>query len=182
VQTESEERFVLLSDASTQVLDWQSLSNDELHDELAFRLSDHQFAMTSRYSVPLVQCYTITDVYKRWGATYHGDAKQRYYPPGTDLRTLLRQHPEWLQNPDRLRREILLRIMSEVDRSPFLIKRTEEHVPCIVHEHQGAKKERLRIRTKEVVCLPNREIKKGGGQAVWLAEEPKLSNIWSSTV
>ena len=94
---------------------------DELHDELAFRLSDHQFAMSSRQTVPLVRGYEQKDVYKSWGATYNGDAKQWYYPPGTDLRALLRAHPEWLQNPELLRREILLRIMSEVDRSPFLI-------------------------------------------------------------
>ena len=95
-------------------------SNDELQDELAFRLSDHQFAMTSRHAVPLVRCCERKDVYKRWGATYNGDAKQWYYPPGTDLRALIRAHPEWLQNPELLRREILLRIMSEVERSPFL--------------------------------------------------------------
>ena len=120
MQTDQEERFALLSDASTQVLDWQSSSNYELQDELAFGLSDHQFAMTSRYSVPLVRCYELKDVYKRWGATYNGDAKQRYEPPGADLRALIRAHPEWLQNPELLRREILLRIMSEVERSPFL--------------------------------------------------------------
>ena len=91
-----------------------------MHDELAFRLSDRQFAMTSRYAVPLVRCYERKDVYKRWGATYNGDAKQWYYPLGTDLRALLRAHPEWLQNPELLRREILLRIMSEVEKSPFL--------------------------------------------------------------
>ena len=90
VQTDNEERFVLLSDASTQVLDWQSFSNDELHDELAFRLSDYQFAMRSRHAVPLVRCYERKDVYKRWGATYNGDAKQWYHPPGTDFRALLR--------------------------------------------------------------------------------------------
>ena len=112
MHTEQEERF--------QVLDWQSFSNDELHDELAFRLSGHQFAMTSRYSVPLVRCYERKDDYKSWGATYNGDAKQWYYPPGTNLRALLRAHPEWLQNPELLRREILLRIMTEVERSPFL--------------------------------------------------------------
>ena len=98
MQTEQEERFILLTHASTQVLDWQSFSNDELQDELAFRLSDHQFAMASRHSVPLVRYYERKYVYKLWGATYNGDAKQWYYPPGTDLRTLVRQHPEWLQN------------------------------------------------------------------------------------
>ena len=122
VQTEREERFVLLSDASTQVLHWQSFSNDEFHGELAFRLSYCQFAMTSRHAVPLVRCFERKDVYKRWGATYKGETEQWYFPPGTDLRALLRQHPEWLQNPELLRRDILLRIMSEVDRSPFLIK------------------------------------------------------------
>jgi len=93
-----------------------------LHDELAFRLSYSQFAMTSRHSVPLVRCFERKDVYKRWGATYNGDAKQWYFLPGTDLRALLRAHLEWLQNPELLRRDILLRIMSEVDRSPFLIR------------------------------------------------------------
>ena len=120
MQTEQEERFAWLSDASTQVLDWQSFSNDELHDELAFRLSDHQFAMTSRQAVPLVRCYERKDEYKRWGATYNGYAKQWYFPPCTDLRALLRAHPEWIQSPELLQREILLRIMSEVESRPFL--------------------------------------------------------------
>ena len=120
VQTEREERFVLLSDASTPVLDWQSFSNDELQDELAFRLSDHQFAMTSRTSVRLVRCFDRKDTYKAWGATYNGDANQWYFPPGTDLRSLIRAHPEWIHSPELLRRQILLRIMSEVECSPFL--------------------------------------------------------------
>ena len=119
-QTEDERRFILLSDASTQALDWQSFSNDELEAELAFRLSDHQFAMTSRTSVPLVRCFDRKDTYKAWGATYNGDAKQWYFPPGTDLRGLIRAHPEWIQTPELLRRQILLRIMFEVERSPVL--------------------------------------------------------------
>jgi len=119
VQTEREERFVLLSDASTQVLDWQSFSHDELQDELAFRLSGHQFAMTSRQSVPLVRCYERKDVYNMWGATYNGDAKQWYYPLDVDLRALLRAHPEWIPNHSLIRRGILLRIVSEVENSPF---------------------------------------------------------------
>ena len=120
MQTEREEGFVMLGDASTQVHDWQSFSNDELQDELAFRLSDHQFAMTSRQAAPLVQRYERKDVYKRWGATYNGDAKQWYYPLGTDLRALLREHFEWMQSPELLRRAILLRIMYEVEYNPFL--------------------------------------------------------------
>ncbi len=119
-QTEDEGRFILLSDASTQALDWQSFSNDELEAELAFRLSDHQFAMTSRTPVPLVRCFDRKDTYKAWGAAYNGDAKQWYFPLGTDLRGMIRDHPEWIQSPELLRRQILLRIMSEVDSSPFL--------------------------------------------------------------
>ena len=121
VQTEPEGRFILLAYASTQVLDWQSFSNDELHDELAFRLQ-----IISSLCLHAMQ-FLLCDVSKermsiqRWGATYSGDAKQWYFPPGTDLRALLRAHSEWLQHPELLRRDILLRIMSEVDRSPFLI-------------------------------------------------------------
>ena len=74
-EVEPERRFILLSDASTQALDWQSFSNDELHDELAFRLSDYQFAMSSRYAVLLVRCFDRKDAYKAWGATYNLDAK-----------------------------------------------------------------------------------------------------------
>ena len=123
-QTEVEpaRRFVLLSDASTQALDWQSFSNDELHDEIAFRLSDYHFAMSSRHAIPLVRCFERTDTYKAWGATYNADAKQWYFPPGTDLRGLLRYQPSWLQNPELLRREILLRIMSEIERNPTLVR------------------------------------------------------------
>jgi len=40
-QTEDEGRFILLSDASTQALDWQSFSNDELHNEIAVRAIPH---------------------------------------------------------------------------------------------------------------------------------------------
>ena len=87
-EVEPERRFVLLSDASTQALDWQSFSNDELHDEIAFRLSDYHFAMSSRHAIPLVRCYERKDMYKAWGATYNVDAKQWYFPPGTDLRGL----------------------------------------------------------------------------------------------
>ena len=75
MQTQPEGRFILLADASIQALDWQSFSNDELHDELALRLSDHQFAMTLRPTVPLVRCYERNDEYKRWAATYNGYAK-----------------------------------------------------------------------------------------------------------
>ena len=81
-------------------------SNDELHDELAFRLSDCKFAMSSRHAVPLVRCFERKDIYKAWGATYNPDAKQWYFPPGTNLRELLRQLPGWLQKPELLRREI----------------------------------------------------------------------------
>jgi len=121
-EVEPERRFVLLSDASTQALDWQSFSNDELHDEIAFRLSDYHFAMSSRHAIPLVLCFERKDTYKAWGATYNDDAKQWYFPPGTDLRGFLRYQPSWLQNPELLRREILLRIMSEIDRSPTLVR------------------------------------------------------------
>ena len=92
-EIEPEGRFILLSDASTQVLDWQSFSNDELHEELAFRLSNYQFAMGTHYPVPLARCYERKDVYKRWGAICDGDTKQWYLPPGSNLREILRQHP-----------------------------------------------------------------------------------------
>ena len=121
-EVEPERRFVLLSDASTQALDWQSFSNDELHDEIAFRLSDYHFAMSSRRAIPLVRCFERKDTYKAWGATYNADAKQWYFPPGTDLRGLLRYQPSWLQNPELLRREILLRIMSEIEYNPTLVR------------------------------------------------------------
>jgi len=99
VQTDTEERFILLSDASTQALDWQSFSNDELHDEIAFRLSNYHFAMSSHRAVPLVRCYDRKDTYKAWGATYNADAKQWYFPPGSDLRGLLQYQSSWLQTP-----------------------------------------------------------------------------------
>jgi len=81
-QTDTEERFILLSDASTQALDWQSFSNDELQNEIAFRLSDYHFAMTSRDAIPLARCYERRETYKAWGATYNGDTKQWSIPPG----------------------------------------------------------------------------------------------------
>jgi hypothetical protein len=122
VQTDTEERFILLSDASTQALDWQSFSNDELHDEIAFRLSNDHFAMSSRHATPLVRCYERRETYKAWGATYNGDAKQWYFPPGTDLRGLLRYQPSWIQNPELLRREILMRMISEIEHNPTLVR------------------------------------------------------------
>ena len=121
-QTEDEGRFILLSDASTQALDWQSFSNDELHDEIAFRLSNHHFAMSSRHEVPLVRCYDRKDTYKAWGATYNADAKQWYFPPGSDLRGLLQYHSDWPQNPELLRREILMRMIREIEHNPTLVR------------------------------------------------------------
>ena len=122
VQTDTEERFILLSDASTQALDWQSFSNDELHDEIAFRLSNYHFAMSSHRAVPLVRCYDRKDTYKAWGATYNADAKQWYFPPGSDLRGLLQYQSSWLQNPELLRREILMRMIREIEHNPTLVR------------------------------------------------------------
>ena len=76
--------------------------------------------MTSRDAIPLARCYERREIYKAWGATYNGEMKQWSIPPGRDLRGLLRYQPAWLPEPELLRREILLRIMSEVERSPFL--------------------------------------------------------------
>jgi hypothetical protein len=95
-------------------------SNDELQDELAFRLSDPRFALTMRQSVPLVRNYDRREAYKQWNATYNGDAKQWYYPLGADLRSILQHHPEWMREPELLRRDILLRLMQEVKCSPFV--------------------------------------------------------------
>ena len=76
--------------------------------------------MTSRDAIPLARCYERRETYKAWGATYNGDTKQWSIPPGHNLRALLTYQPGWLPEPELLRREILLRIMSEVERSPFL--------------------------------------------------------------
>ena len=94
--------------------------NDELHDELAFRLSDPHFALTSRQSVPLIRNYDRREMYKEWGATYNGGAQEWYYPLGVNLRYIIKQHPEWVREPEMLRRNILLQLMQEVERSPFL--------------------------------------------------------------
>jgi hypothetical protein len=121
-EDERERRFILLSDASTQALGWQSFSNYELHDEIAFRRSDYHFAMSSRHEVPLVRCYDRKDTYKAWGATYNADAKQWYFPPGSDLRGLFQYQPSWLQNPELLRREILMRMVREIEHNPTLVR------------------------------------------------------------
>ena len=105
-----------------KLLTGSHFSNDELHDEIAFRLSDYHFAMTSRNAIPLIRCYERKDTYKAWGATYNAEAKQWSIPPGSDLRGLLRYQPAWLQEPELLRREILLRIMSEIEKSPTLVR------------------------------------------------------------
>ena len=70
----------------------------------------------------LSDAFERQDTYKAWGAAYNADAKQWYFPPGTDLRGLLRYQSAWLQSPELLRREILLRIMSEIERNPTLVR------------------------------------------------------------
>ena len=100
----------------------RSIEQEEPHDEIAFRLSNYHFAMSSRHAIPLVRCFERKDTYKAWGATYNADAKQWYFPPGTDLRGLLRYQPSWLQNPELLRREILMRMISEIEHNPTLVR------------------------------------------------------------
>ena len=107
-------------DASAQVNDWQSCSNDELQDELAFRLSDLHFALECHQSVPLIRNYVRREMYNEWGATHNGDAKEWYFPPGVNLRYIFQTHPEWFLEPEMLRRNLLLRITHEVEDSPLL--------------------------------------------------------------
>jgi hypothetical protein len=66
MQTDDEEEAKAMSfrDPSTQVNDWQSCSNDELNDEIAFRLSNYHFAMSSRRAMPLVRCFERKDASK----------------------------------------------------------------------------------------------------------------------
>ena len=78
--------------------------------------------MSPRHAIPLVRCFERKDTYKALGATYNADAKQWYFPPGTDLRGLLQYQPSWLQNPELLRREILMRIISEIEHNPTLVR------------------------------------------------------------
>ena len=122
MQTEEEDETpkVLFCDASTQANDWQSFSHDELQDELAFRLSAPHFALTLHQSVPLIRNYDRREMYKEWGATYNGGAKEWYYPLGVNRRYILQQHPEWLRAPEMLRRNIMLQLTQEVERSPCL--------------------------------------------------------------
>ena len=107
-------------DASTQVNDWQSFSNDELQYELAFRLRTPRFALTMDRSIPLVRDYDRRGAYKQWNAVYDCDDKLWYYPPGTDLRSVLYHHPEWMREPDLLRITVLLRLIKELENSPTL--------------------------------------------------------------
>ena len=105
-----------------KLLTGSRFSNDEFHAEIAFRLSNYHFAMSSRHAIPLVRCFERKDTYKAWGATYNADAKQWYFLPGTDLRGLLQYQPSWLQNPELLRREILMRLISEIEHNPTLVR------------------------------------------------------------
>ncbi len=51
-------------DACTRVSDWQSLSNDELTEEIARRLSTHRFAFASGVHVLLRRDYNRRDAFK----------------------------------------------------------------------------------------------------------------------
>ena len=53
-----------------------------------------------------------------------------------------------------------------------------------VHEIEGTEAEDFIVETQEVnfPLVKGKHRREGGGQAMWLAEEPKLSNIWSGTV
>ena len=39
-------------------------------------------------------------------------------PPGHDLRRVLDSHPEWLDEPDLIRRGVLLRLINELEANP----------------------------------------------------------------
>ena len=110
-----------LRDASTQVNDRQSFSNDKLqYDDIALRCSAHQFALTMDICIPLIRDYERRGAYKQWNAIYDGEDKQCRDPLGTDLRSVLNHHPEWVREPELLRRTILLRLIKELESSATL--------------------------------------------------------------
>ena len=57
---------------------------------------------------------------KGGGVVYDGLAKQWPLPLGSDLRQVLDACPEWLEEPDALKRRILMIIIAELDEQPIL--------------------------------------------------------------
>ena len=85
-----------------------------LKSEIDFRLSTNALRLTSGVPVPLVQDYHRRVPYKTAGATYYGATQTWYMLPGKDLRYIRTTTPDWVENPEMLRRTILLRITSEL--------------------------------------------------------------------
>ena len=86
---------------------------------IAFRHSNTTFRLTTNVPVPLVQDYHRRVPYKAAGATYDGTTQTWSMLPGKDLRSILTVTPDWVENPDMLRRTILLRIINGLDQGSY---------------------------------------------------------------
>ena len=94
--------------------------NEELENEIACRLSSPEFALTTVAWIPLYRDYEMREYYKMAGATYNGREAQWSIPLGRDFRRLLQLYPAWFEEPDMVRRSILLRMIEDLAKQPHL--------------------------------------------------------------
>ncbi|MFM7983685.1 MAG: hypothetical protein ACKPKO_30610, partial [Candidatus Fonsibacter sp.] len=113
-------RTATMRDVGIQTDNYQSFSNDELNDPIVSKLSNHHFFMSTSYIVPLRKYYEMRHAYKAFGATYDGLTKTWFILPGTNLRPLFDLHGDWLDEPEMLRRRILMHMTDELERDSYL--------------------------------------------------------------
>ena len=100
--------------------DWQSYSNQELENEISFRLSSLLCPLVTKTLIPLARLFERRALYKASGAIYNGDAKQWSMPPGTNMRRIVKMHPEWLEDVGMLERKIMLDLMEVLENRPLI--------------------------------------------------------------
>ena len=76
--------------------------------------------MVTKAWVPLVRHFERRALYKDSGAIYNGEAKQWSMPPGTNMRRIIKMHPEWLEDLGMLKRRIMLDLMEELENWPLI--------------------------------------------------------------
>ena len=85
-----------------------------------FRLSNLLFPLVTKNWVSLVSLLERRALYKDSGAIYNGDAKQLLMPHGTNVRRIIKLHPEWLEDAGMLERRSTLDLMDELESRPLI--------------------------------------------------------------
>ena len=102
------ESWTEVRSVETQVDDWRMYSNPELHNEIALRLSNDNFCLRANDRILLMNNYDSRRAYTQAGAVYSSIEKRWPFPPGLDVRRVLTTNPEWFDEPDMVRRRILI--------------------------------------------------------------------------